>query len=179
MIPELRIVGHCDGVLQLPDGRWVVLEIKTINTAGFGFLKGPKIDHERQVQLYLHALDRPIRDDQDGRDIRGPRQSKDRAVVLPEVQDGVVLYLNKNNQLERECWVRKADQPIADIRSTLAEAIGSSTNGWLSARLDLCKHAATPRARGCPAVDACFALNKSVRGWKELQAATPEEVLSV
>lgn len=54
-VPELGLVGKCDGLIFL-DGKWYVLEIKTINTKGFQFLKGPSVKYLGQGATYHYAF---------------------------------------------------------------------------------------------------------------------------
>lgn len=53
-IPELNITGSVDGVLEMSDGTWLVLEFKSTKKSGLAF--GLKAEHVVQVACYLHAL---------------------------------------------------------------------------------------------------------------------------
>lgn len=53
-IPELNITGSVDGVCELEDGTWLVLEFKSTKKSGLAF--GLKNEHIVQVSCYMHAL---------------------------------------------------------------------------------------------------------------------------
>lgn len=77
-IPATAMVsGRADAVIS--DGSELyVLDIKSISSAGFNYLKGPKQEHINQIQLYLHFLD--------------PKK-------------GILLYVNKDNDRLKEYFV--------------------------------------------------------------------------
>jgi len=54
-IPELGIVGHCDGIIDRGDGEWV-MDIKTINPDLFKSLSEPSLSYIYQVHCYMMAL---------------------------------------------------------------------------------------------------------------------------
>lgn len=54
---EYLFSGHCDGVLNI-EGTRILLEIKTMNSKGFAYLKEPKQEHYYQAQAYLHFLEK-------------------------------------------------------------------------------------------------------------------------
>lgn len=57
---EIGLSGHPDGILVLPGGHRVLLEIKTVNSKAFDYLltyiKGPMPQHVSQVQAYMHFM---------------------------------------------------------------------------------------------------------------------------
>tara|TARA_Y100000004_G_C8848824_1_gene383827 strand:+ start:163 stop:912 length:750 start_codon:yes stop_codon:yes gene_type:complete len=55
---DLRLTGHCDGVLVWPDGETEILELKTISEKGFSYVNGrvghhPRAAHILQVHAYM------------------------------------------------------------------------------------------------------------------------------
>lgn len=50
-----KILGHADGILKI-DGKRALLEIKTINTLGFGKLLEAKPEHIEQATVYMEEL---------------------------------------------------------------------------------------------------------------------------
>lgn len=53
--PKRKIIGHADAKLRI-DGLKYILEIKSINAAGFFKLDGPKHEHRAQVHAYMRSL---------------------------------------------------------------------------------------------------------------------------
>lgn len=84
---DYEIVGHCDGRIVLA-GVSAVLEIKSINDAGFKALTYPKSEHVGQVNVYMHCLG---------------------------LEHGVLLYENKNDQELKEFFVKKDDAVLRPI----------------------------------------------------------------
>lgn len=54
---EYNIQGHTDGILSLNVVEDGVLELKSINNAGFTQLKGPKEEHKKQGLVYIFCLE--------------------------------------------------------------------------------------------------------------------------
>ena len=54
---EYNIQGHTDGILALNVAEDGVLELKSINNAGFTQLKGPKEEHKKQGLVYIFCLE--------------------------------------------------------------------------------------------------------------------------
>lgn len=52
---EKGTIGHADGILKI-GGRRLLLEIKSINSTGFGSLKEPKEEHKKQTHDYMDCL---------------------------------------------------------------------------------------------------------------------------
>lgn len=55
---ELRILGHCDGILRVNKFTLAILEIKSINSNAFSHLTGAKPEHQMQAQVYMYCLER-------------------------------------------------------------------------------------------------------------------------
>ncbi|NQU82424.1 MAG: Dna2/Cas4 domain-containing protein [Parcubacteria group bacterium] len=85
-IPEQELVsGRTDAILCI-DGENYVLDIKTINTMQFKYLKAPKPENIWQLQLYMHFFD---------------------------IKKGVLLYLDKDRQELKEFTI-SYDEKVAD-----------------------------------------------------------------
>ena len=75
------ISGRADFLIKHEDDEKVIIELKSINSRGFTALKkSPKDEHLIQIQLYLNILD---------------------------IDKGIVLYENKNDQKLKAFQVRK------------------------------------------------------------------------
>lgn len=72
-IEDPPIHGRADFLLKFPN--YLIIELKTINSDKFNQLREPKHDHLIQIQTYLNIL---------------------------EIEDGIVVYENKNDQRIRE-----------------------------------------------------------------------------
>ena len=55
---DLRILGHCDGILRVNKFTLAILEIKSINTNAFSHLTGAKPEHQMQAQVYMYCLEK-------------------------------------------------------------------------------------------------------------------------
>ena len=84
---EVRVVasdppisGRADFILTKPSGDYIIVELKTINDNGFENLMEAKDTHYVQLQIYLSIL---------------------------EINDGIVLYENKNNQKLKEFYIKR------------------------------------------------------------------------
>jgi hypothetical protein len=55
LIPELGMVGHCDGIIDRGDGPWV-MDIKTIDPDRFKALTEPSMGYIYQVHCYMIGL---------------------------------------------------------------------------------------------------------------------------
>lgn len=60
---DLMIGGTTDGILEIWADTWRqrgILEVKSINTANFAKLRGPKEDHVLQAHIYCYRFDCPM-----------------------------------------------------------------------------------------------------------------------
>lgn len=55
---DLRILGHCDGILRINKFTLGILEIKSINSNAFSHLTGAKPEHQMQAQVYMYCLEK-------------------------------------------------------------------------------------------------------------------------
>lgn len=55
---DLKILGHCDGLLKISKLGLGILEIKSMNSNQFSALKQAKPDHIMQAQVYMYCLEK-------------------------------------------------------------------------------------------------------------------------
>lgn len=85
--PPIR--GRADYILLSPlDKQKWIIELKTINSYGFSNLHGARDDHALQLQVYLNLL---------------------------QVENGIVLYENKNNQELKAFVIRRSNTTWNEI----------------------------------------------------------------
>jgi hypothetical protein len=137
--------GHTDGLLKVGKA-WVLLDIKTVGPWVFNSLpSGPPEHHVVQLQIYLNgALD---------------------ADFTPDVQRGVLLYINRDSGERREVWIDRDPAVIAPILSHI-----ENVQYDLAARVLPERVCATPRekqARECGACRICFAVSQGPEGFSE------------
>ena len=82
--------GRIDFVIKHQEFGRIPVELKSINTSGFGKLKGPKEDHQLQLQMYLNMAN-------------------------PKFDIGTVLYENKNDQKIKSFLVERDEKQWDDI----------------------------------------------------------------
>lgn len=138
--PMAAVSGRADAVLS--DGQDLyVLDIKSISSAGFRYLNGPKQDHINQLQLYLHFLD--------------PNK-------------GVLLYVNKDDDQLKEYFVDYdrglAEQLLAEFEETKEKIdqniVPQRCNDWPSGWQ--CKY--------CDFQDICKIADGGEMDWEEFKA---------
>lgn len=162
--PVLKLVGHCDGILdgpalaavmgeifELKDGQPVpedvLLEIKTINPNSFNSIKGPLPAHYFQVNVYMHFLG---------------------------LKKALILYINKATSELREFTV----DYDPDVWNTIQRKLGSllrfrkqcekhqATQNmdwfeeWFEQVWGVCRTREDKAAQTCPHADTCFALKE-------------------
>tara|TARA_R110000824_G_scaffold67689_2_gene175278 strand:+ start:107 stop:781 length:675 start_codon:yes stop_codon:yes gene_type:complete len=82
------ISGRIDFLIKHYDFGLIPIELKSINTAGFAKLRGPKPEHQTQIQMYLN---------------------------MGNYDKGTVLYENKNDQKIKTFIVDRDPEQWADI----------------------------------------------------------------
>jgi hypothetical protein len=98
--PKWLIKGTCDGI-ALIDGKYYIVEIKSINDYGFTNLRGkPILKHHAQGQAYIKAAQEEL-----GIEVAG---------VL-------FIYENKNTQIKKEIIVDKDDLYITQLGMRLVK----------------------------------------------------------
>lgn len=98
--PDLNIYGHADGLLQLLDGTWIVIELKTINSMAFRYKDLPKPEHVRQVTSYIETI----------REFGCLYKLRDGTIgnVAPlgdKLRAGRIIYISKDDLRIEECHV--------------------------------------------------------------------------
>ncbi len=148
------IVGHSDGIIQV-QGRWYVLEIKTILEDGFTWQKKASPKHVQQAQVYGELI----------------RQGKvwfdgyegDRTV--PEVLGIIILYINKNRSVEREYRLDfDQDGARAEIKKPYLVEMAFQHKEF-PARCGECVNMLQNPAKKCPMVTYCF----GGKSWTQLE----------
>jgi hypothetical protein len=135
--PVLKISGTMDGVLY--DGS--VLELKSINTNGFGRISafGPEKHHQIQVGTYMYLTGAP---------------------------KGVIIYEDKNTQEYRE-FVLDMSPDLEDLVKESASTVWKLIDEQqLAPPLTDCEAHLGYRYHSCPFRDRCL----GVKTWKEAKA---------
>jgi len=139
-IPDLGLVGKCDGLLYI-NGHWYVLEIKTINTKGFQFLKGPSEKYLGQGATYHYAF----------KQMPEP-YSLAEAVLFFYINKNEAPHSNGKQRKEKEFpiyWSEDSEKVIEGIR----EMKSSMENHYLPPMLHTCSQ--TRRNRKCDRWEQC------------------------
>jgi len=142
---EKCIVGHSDGISKV-QGRWYLLEIKTILEDGFTWQKKAAPKHVKQAQVYGELV-------RQGKvqfgDYKGVRD-------IPEIMGIIILYINKNRSIEREYKLEfDQDGARAEIKKPyLVET--AHMNKEFPARCPECTNMLQKPAKQCPMVTYCF-----------------------
>lgn len=134
-IPEIGLRGRVDGVLV--DDKGVprrVLDMKTINERRFKALRGPEVKDRRQVLIYNHLLRRE----------------------LPTLEDGVLLYISKNNgELREEPVQYDAEEAESILRGPCLVEAFRNNPAKIPPR-ECCTELSCKRAKECPVSVQCF-----------------------
>lgn len=173
---ELEIRGRTDGILLLPDGKYI-FEFKTTNSRIFNTMVEPLDHHTEQAMWYLDILSRSSHFEQellalqeDGIDVADAL----RIARLP-FKGMVILYMNKDTQEFREFMVKNdgalrmpssinilgmdiswEDDALSEKKEILRETLQYRDAGELCPRYDVCVNKSSSRARRCFAKTACF-----------------------
>jgi len=154
---ERGIVGHSDGLILL-NGRWYLLEIKTINEGGFTWLKQPKPNHARQAQVYAELVRQGFVD----------FGTLGHVIDTPKIFGIVLLYVNKNKSLEKT-FELEFDREYAqeqlrgpyDVEVALRDKI-------FPARCPECVNLLQKPAKDCPLASYCF----GGKSWAQLERSS-------
>jgi hypothetical protein len=146
------IVGHSDGLLNY-NGKWYVLELKSINDGGFTWMKRVRDSHLAQAQVYAELILQGFVD--------VPESLKS---TVPEVSGILIMYVNKNFSREREFFI-EPDQEFARKQLKLPYiAEMSFLNREFPSRLPVCKNLLRKPAADCSVGSYCF----GGKSWGEL-----------
>lgn len=126
--PPIR--GAADAKIKHPiSGDSSIVELKSINTAGFSRLEKPRDDHLGQLNTYLGGLD---------------------------VEDGIVLYENKNDQSIKIFPVKFDKTRFEQLQFRLLKILRKILKGHLP---DVFNHEG---CQSCPFLYMCFSNGNSV-----------------
>jgi len=156
---EYNIGGHCDGIIVLEDGSTALVEVKSINDRGFGFLQEPKVTHARQLQLYLSGV--PTNLTVDG--TFNPGWPKE----IQKPTGGWNIYVNKNTSVEKHYWSNTNPEVLAGLYARIDEYREALAKEELPVRIPECKTPRSERAKRCQGVSACWELGAGRQGWVE------------
>jgi len=148
---KLRIVGHTDGLVKI-DNIWAILEMKSINERGFGYLSAPVYNADLQGQIY-------------GELIRDGHVPVPKGVNVPRPTKLIVFYIGKNNSKEKEFW-QDLDKDVADeqLQKPLQYEL-AMTRRELPPREAECTNMLKPPAKKCDVGSHCF----GSLSWGELE----------
>lgn len=140
------IVGHSDGIIKM-GSKWYVLEIKSINEYGFTWMRKVKPGHLAQVQVYAELIRQSFLDMPD---------SVKPTVLIPELSGIRMLYVNKNNSVEK-IWPLEFDSELAkkELKRPYEVEV-AFRNREFPERIPECKSMLRNPAKNCPLVSYCF-----------------------
>ena len=100
---ELELSAYIDAMFEL-DGELWIGEYKSINSRGFGYLKGPKPEHNIQAMTYLYVFNKQLKDG------KFPKYEKYKQAV------GIkFIYVNRDNSQMQEFTVLPDDELFGEI----------------------------------------------------------------
>jgi hypothetical protein len=141
---EWGVTGHCDGDLRVPsNGYWYryILEVKSINSAGFEGKRGPlpQPDHVIQASIYGWLLG---------------------------VDHIVFVYVCKDQVSKWKEFVVPVDRvAIADAQNRIAAVLKARETGEPPLKARACPDVQDERAKACPAVEKCFGKKPLANFW--------------
>jgi hypothetical protein len=141
---EWGVTGHCDGDLRIPhSGHWYryILEVKSINSAGFEGKRGPlpQPDHVTQASVYAWLLG---------------------------VDYICFVYVCKDQVSKWKEFVVPVDRvAIADAQNRMRAVIESRAKNELPLKARACPSVQDERAKACPAVEKCFGCRPAANFW--------------
>ncbi len=137
--PQEIISGRADAIIS--DGKDLyVLDIKSINSAGFKFLKEPKKDNVYQIQLYLHYF---------------------------KVPKGILLYVNKDTQELKEFIVSYEESLALNLLNDLEKVRVSIDKNIVPPRIE--NYPSDWQCRYCPFREVCALAGREEVKWEELK----------
>ena len=126
----LEIQGHTDGLLDLGRGEGGILEIKSINSAGFNKLIDAKDEHKLQAQIYLYCLERRRKilkkKYKDAKALESYLNSKKYMIYIKKhyshLKGGHHFTEEEKFQFKLECH-KKADRLIYNLRKPITKMV--------------------------------------------------------
>lgn len=143
---EWDVTGHADGDLRIKRGEWwyrFILEVKSINEAGFTGKRGPlpKPEHITQASIYGWLMG---------------------------VSHIVFVYVCKNQVSRWKEFVVPVDPvAVADAQNKIMLVRRARETGEPSPAARYCPSAQDERAKRCPAVERCFGHRPAPSFWEE------------
>ena len=143
---EWDVVGHADGDLRIKKNDWwyrFVLEIKSINDAGFSGKRGPlpRPEHITQASIYGWLLG---------------------------VSHIVFIYVNKNQVSRWKEFVVPVDTvAVADAQDKIMLVREAHRLGAPTQQARYCPNVNDERAKKCPAVERCFGCRPTRSFWED------------
>jgi predicted nucleic-acid-binding Zn-ribbon protein len=137
-----QVNGHADGLILIRNC-WYLLEIKTINSNAFKWMKGAKEGHIKQAQIYCELINQGLVPTPFG-------------VQLPSPEKILILYISKNDS-ELKDYIVDADPDFAREqlkRPILAEKAFATRS--LPEKLPECTKLSDKRAQKCAVRHRCF-----------------------
>ncbi|HHE76650.1 MAG TPA: Dna2/Cas4 domain-containing protein [Candidatus Parcubacteria bacterium] len=137
--PQELISGRADAIIS--DGKDLyVLDIKSINSVGFKYLKEPKKENVNQIQLYLYYF---------------------------KVPKGILLYVNKDTQELKE-FIVSYDESLAKLLlNDLDKVKKYIDNDVVPGRIP--GYPSDWQCRFCPFKDLCIIGGNDKISWQELK----------
>jgi len=148
---EERVVGHGDGLVFLKN-KWYLLELKTINSWGFGKLQGPMHSHFLQSQIYGELITQGM--------VPVPV-----GITIPRPSGIIVFYIDKNTSSEKEYLVELDSKIGIQELSRPLRVEQAMASRLFPEREEACVNALKNPAKSCPVGSYCF----GSKTWDELE----------
>ena len=142
--PQEIISGRADAIVS--DGKDLyVLDIKSINSMGFRYMKEPKKENINQIQLYLHYF---------------------------EIPKGILLYVNKDNQELKEFIVNYDKELSKSLLNKLNDVKNNIDNNIVPPRIN--SYPENGECRYCPFKQICVIAGPNEINWENLKEKIKE-----
>lgn len=128
--PEMRVKGNADGIIQLKDGTWQVLEFKTINSMAFKYGGLPKPEHITQLSTYIWAIRANGATYRDG-NLMG------NIAPLDELDRGRIAYVSKDDLRVEEFNIFYTEEREIELAKKVQELQLHADNETLPGRLPM------------------------------------------
>lgn len=122
-IPVLKVTGSLDVLVEFEDGRYELIELKTINSKAFAYHDLPKEDHVKQVSAYMMAL----------REVGAADQFI--SPLHDDLQRARIVYISKDDLRIEEFTVIHSESREVEIAERIAVLESHRAAGTLPDRL--------------------------------------------
>ncbi len=144
--PQEIISGRADAIVS--DGKELyVLDIKSINSTSFRYLREPKEENINQIQLYLHFF---------------------------KISKGILLYVNKDNQELKEFIVEYNSQLSKTLLEGLRALEKNINKNIVPPRIP--SYPGDRQCRYCPFKEICVLAGKDEIKWRDLKKKIKDQV---